>query len=248
MKKLIVAVALSLPTVAQAAMISIYSVAGANTYQNTTNNPCVFFGPGESGCNQNPAGWSTVGDTGGGDPFNPNPLINSYGDAPGELALFADNVGRNFLLGLDINDTSTAQTLNNLTINFFNSGGTNIGTYTFSPPLAVANSNNGLGFADYVFSAGCAGTESGSGATATCTDYNPFSAPAGTTRIDFSFGLTGFNDGPDKLFLIGLGGVIPPSGDEPPDDEPPNGVIPEPTSLLLLGTGILALMRARKGR
>ena len=253
MKHIVGALALGLlvgvATPAQAGPISIFTVEGANTYENTQNNPCVFFGPGQSGCNKNPTGWTMQGDTGGGDPFNPNPLTITYGDDPGELLLFADNVGANFLLGLDINDTSTAQFLSNTTINFFNSTGTNIGNYTFAGPLEVPNSNNGEGFADYILAAGCSdpGGADGTGNEATCTNPLAFSAPAGTREITFTFGLTGFNDGPDKLFLIGLGGTIPPGDDPPPDDDPPGAPVPEPGSMVLLGTGLFALAaKARK--
>jgi len=226
---------------AQASPISLYK-APDNTYQNTTNNPCIFYGPGGSGCNQNPVGWSTVGDTGGGDPFNPNPLVNTYGDAPGELALFAANVGRTFYLGLDINDTSTPQELDNLTVNFFNFGGTNIGSYTFAPATLVPSISNGTGFADYILSAGCSGIE----LNGFCSAYTPFSAPAGTVKVGFTFGLDPYNDGPDKLFLISAGanGVPDPFLDDPPPSVPDGGMTSMLLGLSMVGLGCLRKIAA----
>jgi hypothetical protein len=237
MKRLVLTLALlALPGTALASPIALY-VAPDNTYQNTTNNPCVFYGPGGSGCNQNPAGWSTVGDTGGGTPFVPNPLVNTYGDAPGELALFAQYVGRDFYLGLDINDTSTPQTLDDLTVNFFNLGGTNIGSFTFAPATSVPSISNGVGYADYILAAGCS--------TAVVNDlcllngYLPFSAPAGTRSITFTFGLDGFNDGADKLFLISAGPTPVPFDDDPPTSVPDGGLTLALLGLSLTGLGVV---------
>jgi len=222
---------------AEAAPISIYTAPDA-TYQNTINNPCVFYGPGV--CNNLPPGWPVVGDTGGNDPFD---LTNTYGDAPGELALFSQYVGREFLLGLDINDTTDPETLDNLTINFFDVNGINIGGYTFAPATQVKSNANGAGYADFVLSAGCLGTVGGgAGVLATCTNYAPFIAPAGTRSLTFTFGLDPANDGPDKLFLISAG----PNGPTPFDVDPTP--VPEPASLALLGTGLLGVVRTMRKR
>jgi len=236
----VVMLALALaPTVSQALPITLY-VAPDNTYQNTTNSPCVFYGPGN--CSGDPADWpEPVGNTGGGNAFTPNPLTQSY--SGGELIPFAQYVGRDFLLGLDINDNSTPQTLSTLTVNFYNSASLNIGSYTFGPTITVPSVSNGVGYADYVLAAGCLGVQAGSGNTATCTNYSPFVAPAGTRQIDFSFGLTGANAGADKLFLISAG----PGGVPTPFDVDPTAV-PEPASLLLLGTGLFWTVRVMRRR
>jgi hypothetical protein len=226
---------------AQASAISIYTAPDA-TYQNSINNPCVFFGPGV--CNNLPPGWPVVGDTTGGNAYEPYPLTNTYGDAPGELALFGQYVGREFLLGLDVNDTNerSPQTLDNLTITFFDVNGINIGGYAFAPATPVGSNANGVGFADFVLSAGCLGTVGGgTGVLATCTNYAPFIAPAATRSLTFTFGLDPANDGPDKLFLISAGPVPVPF------DVPPTPV-PEPATLALLGSGLLGVVRTMRKR
>jgi hypothetical protein len=228
--------------VAQASPISIYT-APDETYQNSLNNPCVFYGPGV--CSDLPAGWHVVGDTNGGSAYEPYPLTNTYGDELGELALFGQYVGREFLLGLDMNDTQNEpQTLDNLTINFFDVNGVNIGGYVFAPATVAKANANGSGWADFVLSAGCLGTVGGgAGVLATCTNYAPFIAPAATRSLTFTFGLDPFSPGPDKLFLIsaGRGGVPTPFDVDPTP-------VPEPASLALLGSGLLGVVRAMRKR
>jgi hypothetical protein len=223
----ILGLALTVPAVATAAPISIYQ-APDNTYQNTANNPCVFYGPGA--CPADPTGWPTpTGNTNG----DFGTLNKTYTGA--SYTAFTTVVGTSFILGLDINDTSVAQTLSTLTIDFLNAGGTSILNYTFSPSAAVPDVSNGVGYADYILAAGCSGTTSGSGVSQTCTNYTPFVAPVGTTQIAFSFGYTGGNDGPDKLFAISLAA-------------PPTTPVPEPTSLLLLGAGLAVGARRLRRR
>jgi len=228
--------------VAQASPISIYT-APNNTYQNSENNPCVFYGPGV--CTDLPPGWPVVGDTGGGSPYEPYPLTNTYGDALGELALFGTYVGREFLLGLDMNDTQNApQTIDNLTITFRDVNGLNIGGYEFAPATVAQSNANGSGWADFVFSAGCLGTVGGgAGVLATCTNYAPFIAPAATRSVTFTFGLDPASPGPDKLFLISASPRPIPFGDEPPTTP-----VPEPATLALLGSGLLGVVRTMRKR
>jgi hypothetical protein len=247
---LAVACALGFARVATAGPISVYT-APDKTYQNTANNPCLFFGPGNSGCSQDPANWpAPIGDTGGGDDFNPNPLVNTFTGT--DLTTFLNIVGNAFVIGFDVNDTTDPQTLSDFTISFLNASSTVLASYSFSPPTASPNTANGLGYADYVLAAGCGGTTTGSGVSATCTEtvpngptYVPFVVPNLTATITFTFGLTDFNDGPDKIFLIPT--VSP--GQQCTD---PNGCehlaeTPEPTTMALFGTGLLfAAAQARR--
>ena len=205
---------------AVASPITVYSQPG-KVYQNTANNPCIFYGPGT--CPADPVGWPPpAGDT------NQDPPMLTRDYAGADYAAFAAVAGTSFILGYDVNQTSNAEQLLGFSI-YFN----NALAYSFAGSLDLPDNNNGLGWADVILAAGCTGTV-GAGTPPTCTGYAPFLVPAGTTSVKFTLDFTG-NDGPDKVFLIPTGGPPPP-------------VVPEPASLVLLGSGLVGVARMFRKR
>ncbi len=187
---------------ADATTLSLDAVTTVHLYQQTSNNPCVI---GDPSCH-NGSFAETVLPSG----------ASSY-DALSPLYHVSDirtalNGGNTFIIGIDINQTSVAQTLSlfQMSIN-----GVVVDTYSASPATSVpatAGGGNGNGYADYILTG--------------FTDLTPYNA---TDTVQFHVVMPLVNDGREEFFLIPDegGGVVQAT--------------PEPFSMLLAGAGLLSL-------
>jgi hypothetical protein len=183
-----------LPFLLVPAVLSITSASGtplqlnsaADLYQQTNSSPCVFGG---SNC-QNPLGWAmSPTDTGNSGAYA---ATQTYSGA--DYTTFLNVATSAFIIGIDVNDTGVAQTLNSFTINF-NDGS----TYTFAGPASIPSLANGVGWSDYTLSMAAGAS---------------IPIPAAATAVTFSVNAD-LNDGPDRFFIVGQGPITQSEVPEP---------------------------------
>lgn len=130
--------------------------------------------------------------------------------------------GDQFSVGLDYNDSSEPQILREFSLIFCgdeNCAG-EVGTsQSYFGPTELKTINNGVGFSDFLLNGFDLSDDNGS------AEFVKFVAKWLN------------NAGPDRYFVI--------AGDDPGSDAPP---VPETSTLLLMGGGLLGLASLRRGR
>jgi hypothetical protein len=161
---------------AHANVLTVNTLAANQQFQQTTNNPCII---GEASC-QNPATF----------PSTTLPAGASSYDALSPVYTVAQLMtvlgGNTVVLGYDINQTSTVQTLNLITMSVNGAvvDSTQLGANGLQVP-PTAGGNNGNGYADY-----------------TITGFTSLANYAATAQVQFHFVQSVANDGREQLFLI----------------------------------------------
>jgi hypothetical protein len=182
-----------------------------HNYQQTTNSPCVIGNP---SCN-NPAGFNDT-------TIPANPVGHTYDMVASPIytvsqieSIVASNA---FWVGIDINQTETAQTLD-----YFAMKVNGVVVDLFSTLTSVPSANNGNGFADYLL------------------ETFHLAGFAGTDSVQFVMDMPLANDGAEQFFLIGAESTPPPP---PPPSVPEPGTFALLGSGLVSMAGLLARRKA----
>ena len=167
--------AVACAVVAHASTITVTDVTVLHQYQQTTNSPCVFD---NSSCNQ-PAGF----------PAALLPVASSYNQdsltyTVGQIRAI---VGDSFFVGMDVNQTSTNQTLSlfSMSIGGVLTDSTNILTVGGMEVPPTVGGGNGNGYADYIL-----------------TGFTSLAGLDANTTVTFHVTMPVVNDGREQFFLL----------------------------------------------
>ena len=167
--------AIACAAVAHASTISISDVTVLHQYQQTTNSPCVFD---NSSCNQ-PAGF----------PAALLPVASSYDQdsLTYTVGQIRGIVGDSFFVGMDVNQTSTNQTLSlfSMSIGGVLTDSTNILTVGGMEVPPTVGGGNGNGYADYIL-----------------TGFTSLAGLDANTTVTFHVTMPLVNDGREQFFLL----------------------------------------------